>query len=711
MWESIPHFTFSSNELSCRKHLLQEEEDVSLHDQADQYLYQIEKSLEYLLSNKVHIRRFHLDLFKSNGNHLSRFNNILYLANKNQVDQLLLHGLENSERTILPLSSFVSVNSFRVLELKNCVLNEEILKVDPVFPCLRQMSLFHIKLLRRANHLIETLLRNCPVLEDLFVKECKLKRIHVGDHLNLRKVTILGVPVARIESKSIEFLHFEYKGREAFNLSENSWNPSFQKFGYSPIVVLDKHLITGDHSEWFLRLKTCLPSFEYNILKILSCNSVSFRIWHNRLGHPSFPRMKHFTEINKNIPLSSSFDCEVCHLAKQKRLSFPVSSSTAESTFDLIHLDVWGPFPIKSIYGHSYFLTIVDDKSRYVWIYPMKLKSEVRDLVVQFYTLVETQFSKKVKSVRTDNAREFDMHDFFKLKGIVHQNSCIHTPQQNSIVERKHQHLLAVARALRFQSHLPLQFWIDCVLHAAYLINVTPTPVLSNKTPFEVLFHKQPKLDHLRNFGCLAFASILPKPKTKMHPRATKTVFIGYPKNIKGYRLYDLETKNIFVSRDVVFSEDKFPFQEFKSENVKEIVLPAHAASSSLEDCLPKHSGFKCVHQQSATSESATSESATDDINVSQHDTFQQSVQHQNSNLEDSPILDFVLAGSSNIADSIQQDVSDLPENDISKEQSKRPSRNVRLPQKYKDFHVALPKTCNSPHNIAQVLSYDSFSS
>ncbi|KAK8624981.1 hypothetical protein V6N13_089865 [Hibiscus sabdariffa] len=199
--------------------LFQEEEDVSLQDQADQYLYQIEKSLEYLLSNKVHIRRFHLDLFKSNGNHSSRFNNILYLANKNQVDQLLLHGLENCERPILPLSLFVSVNSFRVLELKNCVLNEEILKVDPVFPCLRQMSLFHIKLPRRANHLIETLLRNCPVLEDLFVKECKLKRIHVGDHLNLRNVTILGVPVARIESKSIEFLRFEYKGHEAFNLS------------------------------------------------------------------------------------------------------------------------------------------------------------------------------------------------------------------------------------------------------------------------------------------------------------------------------------------------------------------------------------------------------------------------------------------------------------------------------------------------------------
>ncbi|KAL4312908.1 hypothetical protein GQ457_01G012170 [Hibiscus cannabinus] len=199
--------------------------------------------------------------------------------------------------------------------------------------------------------------------------------------------------------------------------------------------------------------------------------------------------------------------------------------------------------------------------------------------------MVETQFCAKVKCIRTDNAKEFDIPDFYKAKGIQHQNSCVHTPQQNSVVERKHQHILSVARALRIQASLPLVFWIDCILHAAYLINVTPTPVLKDKTPFEILFQKQPCLDHLKFFGSLAYASVLPKSKTKMHSRAHQCVFLGYPKNIKGYRLYDLQNRNVFVSRDVVFCEGIFPFQK---DIDKSVVLPACDNQNFIEDSLVK---------------------------------------------------------------------------------------------------------------------------
>ena len=117
----------------------------------------------------------------------------------------------------------------------------------------------------------------------------------------------------------------------------------------------------------------------------------------------------------------------------------------------MIHCDVWGPYRVQSSCGARYFLTIIDDFSRTVWTYLLLEKSEVQNVLQNFCAMAMKQFDKEVKTVRSDNGTEFMcLARYFREKGITHQTSCVATPQQNGRVERKHMHILNVARSLLF---------------------------------------------------------------------------------------------------------------------------------------------------------------------------------------------------------------------------------------------------------------------
>ncbi|KAJ0536362.1 putative RNA-directed DNA polymerase [Helianthus annuus] len=440
-----------------------------------------------------------------------------------------------------------------------------------------------------------------------------------------------------------------------------------------------------------------------NTMNMCFSSVVKSNLWHSRLGHPSDQVLAALKD-DLNVNSIEHGPCDVCHRSKQVRVPFPLSDHKSRELGDLVHLDLWGPYKIPSYEGYKYFLTVVDDFTRSVWCYMLKNKTEVFENLKYFYELVLTQFKRKVKMFRSDNGTEFinnQMVEFCKQKGIIHQTSCSYTPQQNGVVERKHRHLLNVARTLMFQSGLPLKFWSDCVLTAVYIINRLPSSVLSGKSPYELMFSFKPSLSHFRNFGCLCFSTILNEPD-KFAYHADKCVLIGYSNVKKGYKLWSLDTNKVFYSRDVKFYEHVYPF---KSKQVNDNCV--HDKSLNLLNFFDKYEtntpevssipddeeGATESHdtvsddQQPAPSTSATPEQT--DISHGFDSSVDSSDRVELGEAEDTGVL-----------------VDEINPSEGTQVSLRRSSRSVSVPKKFQDFVL----NCSVKYDLNKVLSYSCLS-
>ena len=107
-----------------------------------------------------------------------------------------------------------------------------------------------------------------------------------------------------------------------------------------------------------------------------------------------------------------SLDCSTCKLEKSKTLPFPTYGSRANACFEIIHSDVWGITPVISHAHYRYFVTFIDDYSRFTWIYFLRTKAEVFTVFQTFVAYIETQFSTTIKIFRSDNGGEYVSHNF-----------------------------------------------------------------------------------------------------------------------------------------------------------------------------------------------------------------------------------------------------------------------------------------------------------
>jgi histone deacetylase 1/2 len=203
----------------------------------------------------------------------------------------------------------------------------------------------------------------------------------------------------------------------------------------------------------------------------------------------------------------------------------------------------------------------------------LKAKSDAFTIFKQFKTMAELQFSHSLKTLQTDWGGEFrSFTSFLTDHGIIHRLICPHTHHQNGVVERKHRHVVDLGLTLLSQASLPITYWDHAFLTAVHLINRLPTASLSFKIPYTILFHKNPDFTSFRVFGCACFPLLRPYNAHKFDFRSHECIFLGYSNTHKGYKCLS-PTGRVYISKDVLFNECRFPYKSLFSTSAQNSAL------------------------------------------------------------------------------------------------------------------------------------------
>ncbi|GJW22064.1 retrovirus-related pol polyprotein from transposon TNT 1-94 [Tanacetum coccineum] len=320
------------------------------------------------------------------------------------------------------------------------------------------------------------------------------------------------------------------------------------KFGFRLVFESDKFVLSknqmyvgrGYAMNGMFKLNVMVVKNEINKMNSSAYLIESSNVWHARLGHVNFNSMRRLIKFNSipNCHIDSKYKCETCVEAKLTRTPFKSVKRTTEP-LDMIHTDICDLKSLPTKGGNKYFITFIDDCTKYCYVYLLKSKDEAIDKFVLYKTEVENQLGKKIKVVRSDRGGEY-VAPFAELcakHGIRHEFTAPYSPQQNGIAERKNRTLKEMVTAMLISSGMSQDMWGEAILTATYLLNKIPPKV------------------------------VVPTPKAqKIGPKSVDCIFIGYAKNNNAYRFIihdsknpDIQKNTAMESRNASFFENIFP--------------------------------------------------------------------------------------------------------------------------------------------------------
>ncbi|CAI7748320.1 unnamed protein product [Closterium sp. NIES-54] len=301
--------------------------------------------------------------------------------------------------------------------------------------------------------------------------------------------------------------------------------------------------------------------------------------WHERLCHVNFPMLQKLLKDGslKGLEVKGAVkeigSCPTCLETKFTKFHFSSGTGPAKAPLALVHMDVVGPTRAPSLSGSRYFLTIVDDHTRAVWVYPLKSKGEVAAAVLkEWMPRAQRESGHKVKVIRTDNGGEFIGADFeavLKKKGIQHQLTVPYNPQQNGVAERFNRTLQEGARTLLGRAGLPDPFWVTALRQVALVKNrVLATVGDKQWVPYTKWYGSAPAVNMLRAYGCMVVFHVPKEKRGKLEASGRWGVHFGLAKDHKGWLIWDLTSQQLTVSGDVKFLESLY-YKEWKQQQQK----------------------------------------------------------------------------------------------------------------------------------------------
>jgi transposase InsO family protein len=176
---------------------------------------------------------------------------------------------------------------------------------------------------------------------------------------------------------------------------------------------------------------------------------------------------------------------------------------TTSRPLELLHMDLIGSVTYLSIRGSKYDLVIVDNFSRFIWVFFLQDKIETQGTLKCFLRRAQNEFKLKVKKIRSDNGSEFknlQVEEFLVEDGIKHEFFAPYTPQQNGVVGRKNRTLIDMVRTMLGEYKKPEQFWSEAVNTACHAINCLYLHRLLKKTSYELITGNKPNVSNFHVF-------------------------------------------------------------------------------------------------------------------------------------------------------------------------------------------------------------------